>query len=424
MKYDWAPVARQQRGGAFALAATEPETVAKSLEPVMGRDVASLVKEQLAAELKRLGIDKIDRRHLAIPGANNGDAASVARENCQRFSVHDLTLRRHVAEGSDQWHRKMDLMAGYFRTLLFGVPVSQSIGEVDEHMVRVLSSTDPAGGYLIPPGFIPELVRDIPKLSQLYQYVRRIPVGNDTGQIPKVGANAQVFWGEENVEFEQGDPSFGQDTYAIHRMNALVMLSREIANDSNPGIVATVISLFQEAMAEERDRVIAIGTGSGRPLGLYSATGITDVNVTTLTYTNLVKLKESIDQRYLNSPSLRWQMNQNVKAYIEGSILDLQGQPIFKTGNPNGSMPSTILNVPYSIEAAFPNNYIGIGDLRYYLWFDREMVGMESSTEAGDAFKKHQMHIKFWERADGKPVTPVKKPFARSRLITGVTSLT
>jgi HK97 family phage major capsid protein len=432
--YEWPTAGQQNRGAAGGtppavippkttadekernLAATDPAALQESLRAIVGDVIAAQMREHMTKLYAEAGIDKVDRSYLHFPEAK------------RTYSGQDLTDRRGWEIPEIRQHR-LHLLGGWFRTALFsqgGISASAlnlNVGsELSEGMVRALSTTDTEGGYLIPPGFIPEITRDIPKLSMLYKYVRNIPVPGNTGVMPKVGTNARVFWGTEGQNIQQGDPAFGQTRYSVNRMNALVMLSREIAQDSNPDIVTTVVELFQEAIIRERDKVIAIGSGDGQPEGLYSATGIIDrtSTITSISYTNLVKLKESVDQRYQGLPTFRWWFNQNVKAAVM-NVLDQRGLPIFQSATM--TEPGLLLGVPYSVEHSFPDNYIGIGALQYYIWFDRRTMGVERTTEGGDAFINHQMWIKFFERVDGKVALPPTVPMAHSKGLVGVVDL-
>lgn len=357
---------------------------------------------------------KPDRRYLKFP------EAEASTGNLQD------AIKRAFSGGNDgaALNPLAEMMGEWFRAAALCPKGMAHLAAKNEIVKRQLSLTNSEGGYAVPPGFVPDLTADAFKLSQLFQFVRKIPVPSNTGSMPTVGTNCTVSWGSENTDISSGDPAFSQVTWTVHRLNAMVKTSRELVDDSNPDIVQVVGQLFQQAILAERDHVIAMGTGSGQPMGLYSASGITNVNVTTLTYANLVKLKESIDHRYHSSKpdgSFRWFFNQAVKAAIMGIVDDI-GRPVFVSDATTGWVPM-LLGSPVSIERTFPDNFIGIGDLSYYVWFDRQQLAMESTTEAGDAFSKHQLWIKLTERADGKPALPPTVPIARSRILTGVSSL-
>lgn len=393
---------------------TNPDELRKAMRAVIGEELANQVRDLYKQQLQDAGVGKIERKFLIFPEAQNrGLNAENGADFTDRFGWDDPAIRA----------RRLPMLREWFAAACFGrTPKNEAVRDAIVQCRALSEGTDSAGGYMVPPGFIPELVRDVPKLTQLYQYVRKTPVGTNAGEIPTVSTNATVYWGSENTAIDQGDPVFGTGTFSVKRLNGLVKLSREVTEDATPDIVASVIELFQEAIAKERDRVIAIGTGSGQPTGLYSASGITDVSgITSLTYANLVKVHESVDHRYFSSPSCRWVMNQNVKAAVM-QIVDSYGQPIFQTNVQNGYVPQ-MLGHPVSIEEGCPNNFIFFGDLSYYRWFDRGVMGVERSME-GDAFTAHQIWIKFFERVDGKPVLPKTVPMARSRLLTGVTALT
>lgn len=340
---------------------------------------------------------KADRRFLRFPelGAAGNDGASQAS---------DAETRRTVVR---------DFMRAILQAPS-GLAAQRAKLEVNQ---RVLSTSGSAGGYLIPPGFVPELVVDAPKDSALYQFVRKIPVSQNTGTMPRATTNASVSWGSENTDIEQGDPAFGETSYSLHRLNSLVKLSKEAADDSDPNLVDAVAEMLQQAIIAERDRVIAIGDGTTRPLGIYSASGITNVSVTSLTYANLVELKNSVDPRYWSDPSFRWVFNPTVFGAIL-KVVDTTGQPIFRESAIRGE-PPTILGVPFSLSSASPNNFIFVGALRYYVWFHRGELAMEK-TDQGDAFTKHQVWLRIVERVDGRPVLPVDSVMARTRVLAGI----
>jgi len=375
--------------------------------------------ENYLQDVQRNGPDAALRN--LIGGAVGGSVGGVIDRSKLAFpEIHDDgsdNSQRVFAKNGKHAILSDDALCEWMRLALTVRPESAAALARNSYAKRTLSSTGSQGGFLIPSQLIPELVVDAPKGSTLFKHVRKIPVTTSSGHMPRAATNAVVSWGQENVAIGTGDPSFGKTDFTINRMNVFCEISKEAANDSTPELVEAVGRMFQDAMLLERDRVIAIGSGSGRPLGIYSASGITDVNVTSLTYANLVDLKNAIDQRYWSEPSFVWHFNQNVLGAIM-KLVDSTGQPLVRESAIR-SEPPTILGVPYVVENSFPDCFIGIGALRYYVWFHREGPLLEVSDQ-GDAFKQYQVWMRVVERIDGRPVLPPTVPLARSRILSGV----
>jgi HK97 family phage major capsid protein len=363
---------------------------------------ADAMAQMIEAKFRSLGLDRVDRRFLAFPEAagEQGQRGDLAHQIFARSGVAPTPL----AQAMDQW----------FRFVLFGRQPDMRT-EAGPHIFRALSEgTDSEGGYVVPPGFIAEIIGDANALTGLYQYGRRVPVNTMSGEIPVVATNAGVSWGSENTAMGESDPAFANATFAIKRLNALVKLSREVANDANPSIVDYVVEMFRQQIIEERDRVVAVGNGTTEPQGLRGAAGMLDLTstVTAISYANLVTLHETVDHRYIGRPDFRWAFNQTHKSEIM-KLVDTQGRPLIQL-DPTAGFAPRLFNTPISIDNNIPNDTLFIGALRFYMIFDRETLGTERSTEAGTAFATHQLWVKFWERWDGKPVFPPTKPMART----------
>lgn len=351
----------------------------------------------------RAGDPSANRKYLRFPEIGDTQGADVARALLGDKNPAADTRRQLVAQ--------------FIRAVAIAPPGMAATFAKDDVVKRVLSTTDSAGGYTIPPGFVADLIRDAERPASLYSLVRKIPVGQTSGSVPRVLSNASVAWGTENVAIDEGDPAFAETTYTVERLSSIAKLSRELVDDSGVDIVSVVGQLFGEAIAAERDRVIAIGNGTGKPLGIYSASGITDVNVTALSFENLLALKYSVDSRYHSRPAFRWTFNSSVLRSCMQLRTDT-GAPIF--ADAIAGEPPKILGVPFVITESFPNNYVGIGDLSYYLWFNRQGMVLERSADAGEVFQKNQVWLRVVERVDGKPSLPPTVPMARTRVLAGV----
>lgn len=391
------PIVQSQGRGAAApvpLEWTDPATIGRAAGVAMNNvQFGQEVEAIMMAKMREYGMDsKIDRQHLAIPETDTGGRLDLQH---RILGNGGRVFANPVRECMDQW----------FRFVLFGREIKHDI------VKRAMSvGSDPAGGYIVPPGFIPEIITDAAKLGGLYQYCRRIPVGTTSGEIPNLLTDVAVTWGSENVAMTENQPVLSRKTWAVNRMNVITKQSRELVNDSNPNSVDYVTDLFRRKVVEERDRVVVKGTGSGQPLGLASATGLIEVDAPTeVDYEFLVAMHESVDERYFASPGMRWSFSQAMKQRVM-TVRDDEGRPLVHM-DPTQGFRLTLFGHPITVETFWNSSSMFFGDLQFYLVFDRETLGVERSTEAGDAtggaFSAHQLWIKFFERWDGLPVVNI-----------------
>ena len=358
------------------------ETLAKELSGKMGDRLGPMIAEAVDEKVKDLGLDRVDRKHGIFPGV--ADERSFSSEDSARRFLKSAIL--HTDPG-------------------------------DEAVKKALSeSTDSAGGYVVPTEYRDELIKRLPELSELFPHVRNVPVAGDSGEYPKLATDVSITWGRsENADLTETDPVFTQLTWTVHNMSAITYMSRELVSDSNPNIVQTITGLFSEAVAAERDKVIAIGnTSNSEPGGIYSASGLSSVAVGgSLAYAKLVELKYKLARKYQRNA--RWVMNSTNLQRIT-ALADDNGQPIIRDALVAGETPR-ILGKPFAIQEDLPSTHVFYGDLTQYLWFDREQMVIESTTSGGNTFKKHQVAIKVVERCDGK--LALAEAFVKATGITG-----
>ena len=344
------------------------DKLAEELTVRMGAEIGSTVSELVQEKMDELGVTRVERKHGMFPG---------------------------VAGGDDPLRSPAERAKAFLRSAILHAKPT------DELIRKALSEgSDGAGGYLVPTEYRAELIRRVPELSELFPLVRKVPVIGDSGEYPKLDADVAITWGRsENDNITVSDPSFTQLTWTVRNMSAITYLSRELVSDANPGIVETVTALFSEAVAAERDKMIAIGDGSTQPQGIYSAAGLSSVAVNgSLDYAALVELKFALSRKYHRGA--RWVMNSTNLQRIT-ALTDDNGLPVFRDAIVAGESPR-ILGKEYAIQDDLPDSVIFFGDLSHYLWFDRERMMIESTSTGGDTFRKHQVAIKVVERCDGK----------------------
>ncbi len=320
--------------------------------------------------IEELGLTKVDTKHAMFPGVEGaGDEKAARKDRMGRFFQAAIMGRYHDD------------------------PVIQK---------ALSEGTDSAGGYLVPDDFRLEVISRVNELSQLYPRVFKFATTLDSIKFPNLDTDVSVSWDEaENADFDESDPVLGQTTYSIHRMNAITNMSRELFADSPTNVVGFLTGLFADAVSRERDNVIAVGNGTDRPLGIYSASITNSVAVGgSLTYAKLVDIETKLDLQYRQNAI--WVMNKTNLGRIR-KLVDTTGRPLYDRALATGGA-ATVLGYPLIMNEQLPSGFIFLGDPQRYWWADRQQMGVESTTTGGDTFKKHQVAVKIWERCDGKIV--------------------
>ena len=357
-------------------------------------------QDNAAVDVDALAESIASRIHVPVPD----DIVGQVNEAIEKYlKDHGYTEARrkaglHGEGGASEAATKQAMKQAFWLGVLrSGIPGA----ELTPLQRKALSEgTAGSGGYLVADEYKGDIVSRAAELSELFPHVRVWPVVTDSGDFPTLNTDVSITWGRsENAAITETDPSFDHLAYTITNMSAITFLSREVVDDSNPAIVDVVTQLFSEAIAAERDKKIAIGTGSSQPMGLCSASGVSAVSGTSgaLTYAKLVALKYGLQRKYQNGA--RFVLNSGTLSWCVG-LTDDNGQPILRDALVAGE-PAKLLGKPYSVQDDLADGLVFYGDLSKYYWFDRQRMLIETTTTGGDTFQKHQLAIKVVERCDG-----------------------
>ena len=161
------------------------------------------------------------------------------------------------------------------------------------------------GGVLVPVQFRNELL--MPSLEESIIVPRATPVLMDTNstEIPAIvvtsnattlygGINAS--WGEEAKTQTSTKPKLGLVTLKLNNLNAFVVVTDDLMEDSAISLQNTLPIMFGSAMAFEMDEAFITGTGAGQPQGLLNAESVVSIakesgqNVNTIQYKNIINM--------------------------------------------------------------------------------------------------------------------------------------
>lgn len=354
------------------------DTVKNAVADVVGEQVAGLVPGIVANELKAKGIDenKVDR-----------DAKIAFMPETKEYSkVADLT------------EKSVEFLKAVFK------------GDLGQ--IRDLSEgTDADGGYLVPTDLRSLITRKINDRAVFRTSgATVIPMNTDKMDNPFESTQVTTYWVDENAEITQSDPAFGNEQLQIHTLAGLSRMSRQLVSDAKVNILDVIVDMFVQAIAREEDDKFMVGTGTLQPKGLRAySIGSVAQSGTNLEYDDLTALVYEADEGYRNDPTACFLMHKDAIKLITG-LKDSANRPIFGAGDISKGLPATLLGYPIREMNAIPTNLgagsntteIYFGAMRYYLIGDREQVGVETSTQEGDSFKKHRMAVKVYERVDGR----------------------
>src|ERR1017187_8215209 len=185
--------------------------------------------------------------------------------------------------------------------------------------------TGSAGAYAIPAGFYRQLTVALKQGSPIRSLANVVklstgrqlswPVVDDT-------SNAAAILGENVTVSHSQDPVFSRvQLQPLPWVAEAVLVPNTLVNDAGIPILDDIAALAGDKIARGTDNAYAVGTGTGQPLGLFSAgavaTGVTSASPTALVYADVESLFFSVRPAYRATGS--WIMPSNTIK----NILDL-----------------------------------------------------------------------------------------------------
>lgn len=200
----------------------------------------------------------------------------------------------------------------------------------DRLQLRANSTSNSAGGYTIPAGFLAELEKKIVFFNPLRQVARIIPT--ETGNslpfptIDDTSNTASV--GTENTAPSATDMTFGQIVLGAYRYESLIQVSNELLRDSGLDLANEIASLLGERIGRKEAVDHATGNGTTTAQGVVTgaSAGATAATTTTITLANIMALRNSLDFGYQQNAS--FMMHQTIWNSIL-QLADSQSRPLF-----------------------------------------------------------------------------------------------
>lgn len=184
-----------------------------------------------------------------------------------------------------------------------------------------LVGTTTLGGYTVPTGFLPELVRAMKDYSGILQAARVLPT--DSGNVLYIptedDTTTEASLIAEAAAITVQDLTFGQKQLDAYKYATQMKLSWELMQDSAFEMDAETRNVFGPRFGRALNSSCTTGTGSSQPNGVVTAStlGKTAASATAITFNEVIDLFHSVDPAYRMSQSCGFMLHDNILAALK-----------------------------------------------------------------------------------------------------------
>lgn len=305
-------------------------------------DTAMAEYDRLEARIKREEALEARERDL--------NAADDRRPNGE-----DRSVQGGRQENADE--ARAAAFRSYLRHGLEDMPAEER--KIVREMRAQAVGTDSKGGYLVPEGFMAELVKSLkawgPMLDPGVTRVLTTTAGNSIPWPTMDDTSNEGSLIGENTQVTETEVAFGTKTLEAYKYTSgVVLVSAELLQDSAIDVEGTVRSAMAERIGRIGNRHLTVGDGSAKPNGIVTAaTAVTGVAAAAaLTFDDMIELFHAVDPAYRDDPSVRFMFNDGTLKALRKIKDTVTGNYIWQPADVRTGAPATILDKPYSINQA------------------------------------------------------------------------
>ena len=331
----------------------------------LGKEIARLERQEaLEAELNR----PVNQPLTSKPGSGRGEEPKTGR-------------------ASDEYRKAMlDAFRSNFKR------VSNILQE----------GVDADGGYLVPEEYDRRLIDTLSE-ENIMRRLATIITTSGEHKINIAATKPAASWIEEGGALTFGDATFSQILLDAYKLHVAIKVTEELLYDNAFNLEGYILDQFGKALGNAEEDAFLNGDGTGKPLGLFAATGGGTVAGT---LTAAIKSDDMLDLVYALKRPYRKKasfiMNDKTLSALR-KLKDNNGayiwQPSYQAGEPD-----RVLGYAVHTSAYAPEDAIAFGDYKYYNIGDR---GTRSFSELRELFAGNGMiGYVAKERVDGKLILP------------------
>lgn len=325
------------------------------------------------------------------------DAARAAKADPKASSIVEPSQIENVIEEEKTMipakvkNQRSKHFASSEDAYISGMYLSSLAGDrrAQDFMAAQSGGTDNKGGFSVPDPLSNALINLIEDRGTARQKAQRIVMSSDTWSVPKVTAQATIYYPDEAAAITESDVTFGQVQLTAKKLAALVKMSTEITEDSVLSMLDVVVDSIAYNIALEEDKNLFNGVAGGvNASGIAGDASVDDTNVASVAALALTDLTEcasgignpvvgAVNEWYMSPVVFHSQVRDLLNAAGGNAVADIE----------NGQRP-LLLGYPVNLVSCLPaapasgELVAAFGDLRIGAYFgDRRALNFKTLME-------------------------------------------
>ena len=234
--------------------------------------------------------------------------------------------------------------------------------------LKALDMATNGGGFLAPPTFVNEVVKNLVEFSPIRQYARVISIGAAEARMPKRTGTMTAAWVTETGNRPSTDPTYGEIILTPHEAACFVDVSNALLEDNQYNLQGELSADFAEEFGRLEGGAFVSGSGNGQPGGILTDTTIPQVAsgaAGAISADSLIDLFHALPGFYAANGV--WGMNRStigVVRKMKSNDGDFLWRDSLSEGNPATILGRPVIELPDMPDLAANALPIMFGDLR------------------------------------------------------------
>ncbi len=278
-------------------------------------------------------------------------------------------------------------------------------------------ANDAYGGFLLPVGFSPEILKVDPEDDPIGSLTRKVPMDRSIIKIParvdknhqtSVSGGLRVYRREDTTDITASRQEYEQISLEAHNLAGAAYATEELLMDSPQSFAALIASGFEDQFTSHMIDERINGNGAGCFLGIMNSPALISVSketgqaADTITYQNVLKMRSRCwgykNAVWLaNHDTMPQLMTLNQLFAASGAIV---WQPSAREDHPDILLGRPLIFTEYTKTLGDAGDIILVNWKEY---LEGTYQPMQTAESIHVRFLQHERAFKFWTRNAGQP---------------------